>query len=114
MTPFAAPTENDIQRVVDMVVNAVQPVRIVLFGSAARGELRDGSDLDVMVVMPESVDTLRVAQKLHRSMFEIPDVARRVSVDFVVTTPSRYDRGQHSSASVFGDVARDGRELYAA
>lgn len=111
---FPPPNGADIQRVVALVVETVQPLRIVLFGSAARGELREGSDLDMMVVVSEGVDTLRVAQALHRAMFEIPDVARRVSVDFVVTTPMRYEARRHSLGSVYRQVARDGRELYAA
>lgn len=108
------PSTDDIQRVVDLVVATAQPLRIVLFGSAARGELQAGSDLDMMVVVPESSDTLRVAQGLHIAMLSIPDVAVRVAVDFVVTTPARFEARQHALGSVFRDVARDGRELYAA
>lgn len=108
------PTENDIQRVVAMIVENAGPVRIVLFGSAARGELNADSDLDLMVVVPDGVDTLSVAQGLHRSMFSIPDVARRVSVDFIVTTPSKYEARKDSIGSVYREVAQDGRELYAA
>ena len=111
---FPPPTEADIQLVVDLVVETVRPLRIVLFGSAARGELREGSDLDMMVVVTEGVDTLRLAQQLHRAMLDIPEVARRVSVDFVVTTTDRYEARKNSLGSVYRDVDRDGRELYAA
>ena len=109
---FPAPTEADIQRVVDLVVHTVQPLRIVLFGSAARGELGKGSDLDMMVVMPEGTDSLRTAQTLHVAMGRQRDLVVRVGVDFVVTTPERYEARKDSLGSVFREVARDGRELY--
>lgn len=109
-----APTEADIQRIVELVVAEVQPLRVVLFGSAARKELHNGSDVDLMVVVPEGIDTLRTAQRLHVAMFNLPDVAVRVSVDFVVTTPSRFEERRNSLGSVYREVARDGRELYAA
>lgn len=112
MTTFPAPTQSDIQRVVGLVVETVQPLRIVLFGSAARGELRPGSDLDMMVVVPEGIDALRAAQRLYVEM------ARRresyVCVDFIVTTPSCFEARKDSLGSVYREVSRDGQELYAA
>lgn len=112
MTTFPAPTEADIQRVVDLVVETVSPLRIVLFGSAARGELRDGSDVDMMVVVPDGVDELRTAQALYRVKSRAGITG--VPVDFVVTTVGRYLARQDSVGSVYREVARDGRELYAA
>lgn len=112
MTRFPAPTEADIQRVVDLVVQTVSPLRVVLFGSAARGELRNGSDLDIMVVVPEGVDTLRTAQALHvaRSRAGVTGVP----VDFMVVTPSEFERHKQSIGMVYREVVRDGRDLYVA
>ncbi len=36
--------------VIRRVVEAAQPDRIILFGSAARGEMRPNSDLDLLVI----------------------------------------------------------------
>ena len=108
---FPPPTEADIQRVVDLVVATARPLRIVLFGSAARGELRDGSDLDMMVVVPEGTDTLRMSQQLY---VEMSRQGVAIGVDLVVTTPTRLERRKDSLGSVYREVARDGRELYAA
>lgn len=37
-------------------MDAVHPLRIILSGSAVRGEMTPGSDLDVLVVMPDGID----------------------------------------------------------
>ena len=112
MSQFLAPTEADIQGVVALVVETVQPLRIVLFGSAARGELREGSDLDMMVVVPEGVDTLRAAQALYRAKLRAGITG--VAVDFVVVTPGEFERHRQSIGMVYREVVRDGRELYVA
>ena len=111
MTSFPPPSTEDIQRVVDLVVEVAKPLRVVLFGSAARGNARDGSDLDLMVVVSEGVDENQVAKDLYIAM------ARRkvsIGVDLLVATPSRFDASTQSLGSVFRDIARDSREIYAA
>ncbi len=53
-----------IPELVQQIVEAVQPLRIVLFGSAARGEMEPLSDIDLLVVMPEGPHRRRTAQHL--------------------------------------------------
>lgn len=43
-------TEEDIQKVVDRLIAASNPRKIILFGSYARGEQTPDSDLDLMVI----------------------------------------------------------------
>lgn len=106
-----APTESDIQRIVDLIVAEVQPLRVVLFGSVARGEQKENSDVDLMVLVSGDDQRRRTAMRLHVLMAEhkVP-----LSVDFVVTTPERFERYRESVGLVFKNVVRDGRELYAA
>lgn len=70
-----------------------------------RGLIKD-IHVDMMDVMSEGTDTLRTAQGLHRAMLTIPEVARRVSVDFVVTTPGRFAARRERLGSVYRKVAR--------
>ena len=39
-----------VEPIVESIVDAVAPERIILFGSAARGEMTSSSDLDLLVV----------------------------------------------------------------
>jgi predicted nucleotidyltransferase len=103
---FPPPTQADIQRVVDLVVEAVQPLRVVLFGSQARGDTRPESDIDLMVVMPDGVRRLDVAKQLYD--LGVP------RVEFVVTTPELYERRKASPGLVYRSIERDGHELYVA
>lgn len=107
-----APAEADIQRIVSLVVAEVHPLRVVLFGSASRGEQGENSDVDLMVVVPEGTDTLRAEQRLHLNIGK--DRSIMFPVDFAVTTPSEYERYKDSIGYVYRVVANTGKEMYAA
>ena len=65
-----------------------------------------------MVVVPGGSDTLRTAQALYRAKSRHGMTG--ILVDFIVTTPERYEESKHSLGSVYREVERYGRELYAA
>ena len=50
-----------IDKLVDEVVKKVRPLKIILFGSTARGETGKHSDIDLLVVVPEGVHRRRTA-----------------------------------------------------
>jgi len=98
-----------IDELVRRIVDAVQPLRIILFGSAARGEMGPDSDLDVMVVMPEGVDQLGTAGFIYTRLFGFGH-----PTDVLVTTPSLLQRYGGCRGTVHRDVVREGRDIYVA
>ena len=71
-----------IESFVQKIVEAVHPLKIILFGSYARDNANPESDIDVLVVMPESVHCRRTAQLLYRQIRGLG-----VPFDILVTTP---------------------------
>jgi predicted nucleotidyltransferase len=53
-----------LNEVVDRIVQAVRPQRIVLFGSAASGQMGPDSDLDLLVIMPDGIHRRRTVQAI--------------------------------------------------
>lgn len=47
--------ETTLNELVRRIVEAVHPLKILLFGSAARSQMGPNSDLDIPVVMPDGV-----------------------------------------------------------
>lgn len=105
------PTERDARRIAQLVVEAVDPIRVVLFGSLARGEERPG-DIDLMVVMPDGTDRLATAKALHRIVGRQTDVD--ADVDFVIVTPSVLQQYRNSVIANYSAILAEGQELYAA
>ena len=102
------PAPQMIDDLVRRIVEAVHPLRIILFGSAARGEMGPNSDLDVLVVMPEGVHRRRTAQELHQLMFGLP-----APVDILVATSGDVEKHKDNIGLIYYKVLREGRELYA-
>lgn len=62
------PNPQLIEELVRRIVEFVHPLRIILFGSAARGEMGPDSDFDVLVVMPDGTHRRRTAQEIYRHL----------------------------------------------
>jgi len=102
-------TTASLDEIVRRIVAEAQPRRIVLFGSAARGELREGSDLDLLIVMPDGVHRRRTAQRLYTSLRGVG-----VPYDLVVATEGDLLRHGTTPGYVYRRALAEGRELYAA
>jgi predicted nucleotidyltransferase len=87
----------------------VHPLRIVLFGSAARGEMRPDSDIDVLIVMPDDVHRRRTAQDIHQQLFGFP-----LSIDVLVVTSADLRTPKENIGLVYHRALREGKEIYAA
>lgn len=99
----------ELDRLVSMIVKEADPLRIFLFGSAARGELHPESDLDLLVVMPDGTHRRRTAQNLYRRLSGIG-----ASFDLVVTTPSDLKKHANNPGLIYRNILPEARELYAA
>jgi uncharacterized protein len=104
-----AATQEQLSELVQRIVEAVHPLQIILFGSAARGEEHEDSDVDVLVVMPEGTHRRHTAQFLHTQMFGLG-----FPVDILVTTPSLLEKYKDSLSLIYPTILREGKQLYAA
>ena len=98
-----------IEQLVRRIIEIVHPLRIILFGSAARGEMGSDSDIDVLVVMPEGVHRRRTAQLLYRQIRGLG-----VSFDILVATPDDLESHKDNIGLIYQSILREGREVYAA
>ncbi len=100
-------TESAIQTMVDRIVKQFQPLRVILFGSHARGSAVAGSDVDLLVVLREVTDKRRVTVEIRRALGDL-----LVSKDIVVTTPDEISRRGDLVGSVLRPALREGKVLY--
>ncbi len=98
-----------LAEIVRRIVRVAAPERIVLFGSAARGEAGPGSDLDLLVIKPGNYHRGRLTEEIYLSLI---GVSR--AVDVIVVTPEDVDRYRDSPALVIAPALREGRVIYAA
>jgi len=96
-----------LTELVRRIVAAVQPRRIILFGSAARGQMGPHSDLDVLVIMPDGIHRRETARQVYRAL-------RRFSMpkDVVVVTESDVERFGNEPSLVIHHALSEGKEIY--
>ncbi len=99
-------TMNDVDDIVRRIVEVAQPEKIILFGSAARGEMGPHSDLDLLVIK-SGVHRRRLGVEIRRSLYGV-----EASLDIVVATPEDIERYKDSHALVYKPALREGMLLY--
>jgi predicted nucleotidyltransferase len=103
------PDPKIIDELIRHIVETVHPLRIILFGSAARDDMGPNSDLDVLVVMPDGTHRRRTAQLLYRKISGL-----KVPFDILVATPADLEKHKDNIGLVYRMVLREGKEVYAA
>jgi len=95
-----------IQAMADRIVRDFHPVRLVLFGSHARGNAEPESDVDLLVVLPQVSDKRRAAVEIRRALADFP-----VCKDIIVTTPEEIARRGDLVGTVLRPALREGKVL---
>jgi|WetSurMetagenome_2_1015567.scaffolds.fasta_scaffold00572_11 uncharacterized protein len=91
------------------VVSSVHPLRIILFGSFARGDENNNSDLDALIVMPDGSACRRTAKTIYARLSDFGFAA-----DIIVATPSILEKHKDNQSLVYFRAMREGKELYRA
>ncbi len=94
--------------IVRRVVRVAQPEKVILFGSAARGDMGPNSDVDLLVIKDE-VDTRDLAARIYRELRGV-----RVAVDAIVVSPAHVERYKDSHALVIKPALSEGTVVYEA
>jgi predicted nucleotidyltransferase len=101
--------EGQVSDLVRQIVDQVHPLRVMLFGSAARGEWQPGSDLDILIVMPEGSLRRQTAKNLYRVIQDIT-----IPFDLIVVTPGDLEKHRHNPGLIYHTILEEGQTLYAA
>ncbi|MEX2260917.1 MAG: nucleotidyltransferase domain-containing protein [Bryobacteraceae bacterium] len=96
-----------VEELVRRIVAVADPERIVLFGSAARGTMRPGSDLDVLVIKPGQFDYHKLISSIYVALADFEQ-----SVDVVLVTPEQVQRYKDSFCLVLYPALREGKVVY--
>jgi len=98
-----------LKEVTRRIVALVNPRRVVLFGSAARGRMKKDSDFDMLVIVRSPVHRRQTAQKIYRGLHGVG-----IAVDVVVATEDDLKKYGTRSGTVLKPALKEGRVLYEA
>jgi len=105
------PTDDPlVAEITERLVALYKPDRVYLFGSAARGDAKPGSDYDFMVLVAE--DTPKEERQTPKINEVLADID--APVDVLVWPRDYFDERLHLPASFPATIVREGKLLYAA
>jgi len=100
--------EEFLKEVVRRIVSAVDPVKIILFGSHAYGKPKKGSDLDIMVVVKDDVGSCQeVAAEIYGALCGL-----LIPKDVVVVRLKDIEEWKDVPQAFITKVIKKGRVLY--
>lgn len=104
-------TDGLLDEMVQAIVAEVDPEQVILFGSRARGDEREGSDVDLLVVEAEPFGPERSRHKelvrLYRTL-----AGFRVPADVLVYSLDDVDYWRDSLNHVLARALREGKVLH--
>jgi predicted nucleotidyltransferase len=99
--------EQEIKRVATSLGKAADALQVILFGSHARGEAGENSDVDLMIIAESDLPRFKRSRELYKQLRPYP-----FGMDLVVYTPQEIERGKKSHVSFVSAVLREGKTLY--
>jgi len=101
-------TSDLIAYVVEKIVQAIAPCRIILFGSRSRGQATESSDLDLLIVHDSGRPNRQVRRQIELLLW-----GRRFAVDLIVATPEQVQRNVADGNPFYTrHILTDGKVLY--
>jgi predicted nucleotidyltransferase len=97
----------EVDNIVDQIIRKYNPLKVILFGSAARGEYDEVNDLDFLVVK-QDVPLLGLARM--RELDKLID--RNMAADMLVYRPDEIEERVRLGDPFIKTVLKEGRVLY--
>ncbi len=98
-----------IQQALTQILSVTEPTRIILFGSAGRGDMHSDSDIDLMVVEPDLVDRHAEIVRLRSAIGPLG-----TGLDLLVYSEAEVETRKDWCTSPVYWALREGKVLYEA
>ncbi|MBC8199098.1 MAG: nucleotidyltransferase domain-containing protein [Desulfobacterales bacterium] len=97
----------EIETIVGQIIRKYRPMKIILFGSAGRGEYDEVNDLDFLIIKKDvplrGIDRMRELDGL---------IERNIAADMLVYRPDEFDERIKLGDPFIKTILREGRVLY--
>lgn len=97
----------NIRAVVDKIVAAYQPDKIMLFGSYATGQATEDSDVDLLIVKETSLPRHQRGREVRQYLY-----GSKLPMDIVVATPHELEQSQLKPHSFLYKALHSSKVMY--
>jgi predicted nucleotidyltransferase len=97
----------EIESIVRQIISKYHPIKIILFGSAARGDLSKANDLDFLIIKDDvphyGIDRMRELDEI---------IEREMAADMLVYRQAEFDERLALGDPFIKSILKEGRVLY--
>ncbi len=101
--------EEKLQEIIRRIVEVAQPEKIILFGSAVRGEMGANSDVDLLVIKRGEFHQGHLTGEIYMNLHGVGQ-----AVDIILVTPEQVEKYANTRYLVIAPALREGKEIYRA
>ena len=101
-----------IDRAIEYIKEKIDPEKIYLFGSYARGNPNENSDLDFFIIKRTNLPKIKRTNLLY-TLDKTKKIGAPVAIDFIVYTPQELEACKNENNSLASEVLRTGKLIYA-
>ena len=84
-----------LDKIAEAVAQEVDFEKVYLFGSRARGDYRESSDMDIAIIS-EEFEGMKRRERYEKVIDSVREVTGEIPVDVICYTPQEFERGKES------------------
>jgi predicted nucleotidyltransferase len=100
-------SEIQIKKVISDIIEFMHPAKIILFGSYARGNARDDSDVDLLIIKQSPLPRYKRCLGLRRRLR-----GNKMPLDPICYTPEEIEQWRNVPSSFVHSALAEGKVLY--
>lgn len=98
--------------VVDAILAMYEPMAVILFGSYARGDAHQYSDIDLLIIRPRDFDVGESRRKELGRIYRAVSQTCEIPKDILLFTKREYLDWRHTTNHMAAAACKEGRILY--
>ena len=98
-----------IDKIIPLIVSLVSPDQIILFGSYARGDYKEKSDIDLLIIKKNLKNEREVNNKLYKAFFENKI---NIPIDIISIDYNKYMNLNNEIGYIYKTIKEQGKIIY--
>jgi len=98
-----------IDQIVALITSKISPERIVLFGSYARKENTENSDIDILIIVKNLENERKITGLLYK---ELLNTNISIPIDFLAIDYDKYNKLKDKIGYIYKTIEKEGQILF--
>ena len=100
--------DKKLHRIYTLIKKEIKPLRIILFGSKAKGYSNTHSDYDILILLKDKKNEREITRKIYFTLLK-----NKISepVDIIVAEEEKYKKYKETPGLIYKSVAKEGIEI---